>query len=126
MGPDGLVWYVARTGARRCQVVITADGVWRGTKVVELKRTVEEALHLCEAQKAPHEAHRVAHVIVVRNLLVDPAAAAADTRPEKPGARPVRYAPAPAPACRPRFSPAPPPHSATRSCYLRHHLPQIA
>ena len=76
---------------RRCQVVITADGVWRGTKVVELKRTVEEALQLCESHKVPHEAHRVAHVIVVRNLLVDPAAAAADKRPDKPGARPVRY-----------------------------------
>lgn len=74
-------------------MVVTADGVWRGTKLVELKRTVEEALRICESQKAPHESHRVSHVIVVRNLLLDPATAASDKRPEKPGARPVRCAP---------------------------------
>lgn len=74
-------------------MVVTADGVWRGTKLVELKRTVEEALRICESQKAPHESHRVSHVIVVRNLLLDPATAASDKRPEKAGARPVRCAP---------------------------------
>lgn len=48
----------------KCEVVITADGVWRGAKLLNLKEIVDNAVIKCKSVE-----HEVKHVIVYRHLL---------------------------------------------------------
>ncbi|KAH3694037.1 hypothetical protein DPMN_081476 [Dreissena polymorpha] len=48
----------------KCAIVITADGVWRGNKLLNLKDIVDSAVKKCHA-----EGHTVEHVVVARHLL---------------------------------------------------------
>ncbi|XP_029840054.3 acetyl-coenzyme A synthetase, cytoplasmic [Ixodes scapularis] len=47
----------------KCKMVVTADGVWRGNKLVNLKEIVDQAV-----AKAKELGHEVKHTIVVRHL----------------------------------------------------------
>lgn len=47
----------------KCKMVVTADGVWRGNKLVNLKEIVDQAV-----AKAKELGHSVKHTIVVRHL----------------------------------------------------------
>ncbi|XP_037582407.1 acetyl-coenzyme A synthetase [Dermacentor silvarum] len=47
----------------KCKVVITADGVWRGPKLINLKEIVDHAV-----SKAKEQGHEVKQTIVVRHL----------------------------------------------------------
>ncbi|KAF0291182.1 Acetyl-coenzyme A synthetase, cytoplasmic [Amphibalanus amphitrite] len=46
-----------------CRLVITADGVWRGNKLIKLKHITDHAVELCAARS-----HPVERVVVVRHL----------------------------------------------------------
>lgn len=48
----------------QCSILVTADGVWRGTKLLNLKDIVDKAVVKCE-----QAGHNVEHVIVCRHLL---------------------------------------------------------
>ncbi|CAN8026060.1 unnamed protein product [Ixodes persulcatus] len=47
----------------KCKMVVTADGVWRGNKLVNLKEIVDQAV-----AKAKELGHEVKHIIVARHL----------------------------------------------------------
>ncbi|XP_037085226.1 acetyl-coenzyme A synthetase, cytoplasmic-like [Pollicipes pollicipes] len=47
----------------RCRIALTADGVWRGNKLIRLKEITDRALELCTER-----GHRVERVVVVRHL----------------------------------------------------------
>ncbi|XP_013778797.2 acetyl-coenzyme A synthetase, cytoplasmic-like [Limulus polyphemus] len=47
----------------KCTVLITADGVWRGTKLLNLKETVDEAYKICK-----ENGHHMKASIVVKHL----------------------------------------------------------
>lgn len=61
----------------KCKVVITADGVWRGSKLINLKELVDHAV-----VKAKEQGHEVKQIIVVRHL------STAESRHTEPGRRP--------------------------------------
>ncbi|ESO86719.1 hypothetical protein LOTGIDRAFT_128665 [Lottia gigantea] len=49
-----------------CCAIVTADGVWRGSKLLNLKKIVDDALKICDER-----GHHVDKSIVVRHLSVD-------------------------------------------------------
>ncbi|KAL4235612.1 Acetyl-coenzyme A synthetase [Mactra antiquata] len=70
----------------KCSIVITADGVWRGSKLLNLKDIVDNAVAKCE-----QAGHNVDHVVVCRHLLpTDQKEQGNGDSEEKPGQRPTR------------------------------------
>ncbi|XP_050403222.2 acetyl-coenzyme A synthetase, cytoplasmic isoform X2 [Patella vulgata] len=47
----------------KADVIVIADGVWRGTKLLNLKKIVDDALKICD-----EKGHRVEKCVVVRHL----------------------------------------------------------
>ncbi|GAB1608363.1 acetyl-coenzyme A synthetase, cytoplasmic-like isoform X1 [Argonauta hians] len=52
-----------RTMGCEASIIITADGMWRGTKLINLKNIVDEAIESCKKN-----GHNIDHCIVVRHL----------------------------------------------------------
>ncbi|XP_069128106.1 acetyl-coenzyme A synthetase, cytoplasmic-like [Argopecten irradians] len=70
----------------QCSAVLTADGVWRGTKLMNLKKIVDDALIICE--KA---GHKVKKCVVVKHLTTtEEMDGHGDTEDDIPAKRPVR------------------------------------
>ncbi|XP_060595666.1 acetyl-coenzyme A synthetase, cytoplasmic-like isoform X2 [Ruditapes philippinarum] len=70
----------------QCSVLVTADGVWRGTKLLNLKDIVDNAVLKCEAA-----GHTVEHVIVCRHLLPSDEVVVGEGEEEpRPAVRPCR------------------------------------
>ncbi|XP_052776237.1 acetyl-coenzyme A synthetase, cytoplasmic-like [Mya arenaria] len=68
----------------KCSVVITSDGVWRGSKLLNLKAIVDSAVDKCKEQ-----GHVVDHVVVCRHLLPEEEYVVNDRDvEERPGQRP--------------------------------------
>ncbi|XP_053393969.1 acetyl-coenzyme A synthetase, cytoplasmic-like [Mercenaria mercenaria] len=70
----------------KCSVVITSDGVWRGTKLLNLKDIVDKAVEKCE-----HVGHIVEHVIVSRHLLPEEIVVGEGDEERQPAVRPCRH-----------------------------------
>uniref|UniRef100_A0A5K3FEF3 acetate--CoA ligase n=1 Tax=Mesocestoides corti TaxID=53468 RepID=A0A5K3FEF3_MESCO len=49
--------------AFRCRVIVTCDGAWRGTKLIDLMKVANEAMDICESKLQP-----IQHCIVLRHL----------------------------------------------------------
>lgn len=47
----------------KCNILITADGVWRGDKIIHLKEITDKAIEKCKNQN-----HNIEHCIVVNHL----------------------------------------------------------
>lgn len=65
----------------KCRMVVTADGVWRANKLVNLKDIVDTAI-----EKAKEQGHNVQHVVVVQHL--SPGETSIMKRRNEPGKRP--------------------------------------
>ncbi|XP_021957486.1 acetyl-coenzyme A synthetase isoform X3 [Folsomia candida] len=52
-----------RTLDAKAKVIVTADGVWRGDKIIHLKEITDKALEKCDEQ-----GHKIEHCIVVHHL----------------------------------------------------------
>jgi len=57
----------ARIMDAKAEVLVTADGVWRGPKVIRLKEIADDATETCKKQ-----GHPLKHVVVVRHITVPP------------------------------------------------------
>ncbi|OON18306.1 acetate--CoA ligase [Opisthorchis viverrini] len=51
----------------KCRVLITCDGTWRGTKLIDLKANASAALQMCE-----ENGHPVRHCIILRHVTMMP------------------------------------------------------
>uniref|UniRef100_A0A5K3FAG2 acetate--CoA ligase n=1 Tax=Mesocestoides corti TaxID=53468 RepID=A0A5K3FAG2_MESCO len=52
-----------RLMAAGCRVIVTCDGAWRGTKLIDLMKVANEAMDICESKLQP-----IQHCIVLRHL----------------------------------------------------------
>lgn len=71
----------------KCCAILTADGMWRGTKLINLKTIVDGAIQLCEKS-----GYHVDHCVMVRHLSPDEQESEpeeGDTQPT-PAKRPVK------------------------------------
>ncbi|XP_022694110.1 acetyl-coenzyme A synthetase-like [Varroa jacobsoni] len=71
--------FAERVVDARAKVVVTCDGVWRGNKLINLKKIVEEAI-----DKASLVAHEVESCIVVRHLSPAPDSTALSIEGKRP------------------------------------------
>ena len=62
----------------KCDVLITADGGYRGTKVIKLKEIADEAVKKCNEQ-----GHLLKHVVVVKHITGESYSSEASARPSK-------------------------------------------
>ncbi|VDO03581.1 unnamed protein product [Rodentolepis nana] len=67
------------------RVLVTCDGAWRGTKLIDLMKVANEAMDICEFKGQPIE-----HCIVLRHLTPDPRPGAPVPASDSPGIRPVQ------------------------------------
>nr|XP_026690167.1 acetyl-coenzyme A synthetase, cytoplasmic [Ciona intestinalis] len=64
----------------KCDVLVTADGVYRGTKLIDLKSIADEALELCTK-----DGHSVSACVVVKHITAN---SYCDDKTERPAMRP--------------------------------------
>ncbi|XP_071145925.1 acetyl-coenzyme A synthetase, cytoplasmic-like [Mytilus edulis] len=74
----------------QCSAIVTADGVWRGSKLLNLKSIVDIALEICSKRD-----HKLSHCFIVKHLLpkghnVQQNGDYVDYPEEKPAQRPTR------------------------------------
>ncbi|KAM7541203.1 hypothetical protein Aperf_G00000030372 [Anoplocephala perfoliata] len=74
-----------RIMAAESRVLVTCDGAWRGTKLIDLMKVANEAMDICESKGQPVE-----HCIVLRHLTPDPRPGAPVPVSDCPGIRPVQ------------------------------------
>ena len=69
----------------RSRVLVTCDGAWRGTKLINLMKVASEAMDICESKGNPIE-----HCIVLRHLTPSNKPGAPVPVSDCPGIRPVQ------------------------------------
>ncbi|KAL5960861.1 Acetyl-coenzyme A synthetase cytoplasmic [Taenia solium] len=74
-----------RLMAAGSRVLVTCDGAWRGTKLIDLMKVANEAMDMCEAKSRPLE-----HCIVLRHLTPEKRVGAPIPVSDCPGIRPVQ------------------------------------
>ncbi|KAL5112620.1 Acetyl-coenzyme A synthetase cytoplasmic [Taenia crassiceps] len=67
------------------RVLVTCDGAWRGTKLIDLMKVANEAMNICESKSRPLE-----HCIVLRHLTPEKRFGAPMPVSDCPGIRPVQ------------------------------------
>ncbi len=50
----------------KAEVLVTADGVWRGVKLVKLKEIVDEAVDICKSQVSRSLLFRIPNLFVLK------------------------------------------------------------
>ncbi|EUB57232.1 Acetyl-coenzyme A synthetase, cytoplasmic [Echinococcus granulosus] len=74
-----------RLMAAGSRVLVTCDGAWRGTKLIDLMKVANEAMDICESKSRPLE-----HCIVLRHLTPEKRVGAPVPVSDCPGIRPVQ------------------------------------
>ena len=67
------------------RILVTCDGAWRGTKLIDLMKVANQAMEICESKSQPIE-----HCIVLRHLTPDRKHVSSVPVSDCPGVRPVQ------------------------------------